>query len=164
MSVITRLNLGIRSTVAANAPAVAGGVLEGLVQRVLSSGTGDYQADKTAAATYTIGTSATQSVDLTTITDPNGDAIALAEVRGVWIECPATNADSVQVANGASNGFPIISGTTDHLDVHPGGLFVWYVPLDGDAPVSGTDKVIDLTNTSGASSATVTIVVLGASA
>lgn len=160
----TQINLLFQRAVPAAAPAEGGGVVKALLQAVWSSGTGSNQADKSAAASYTIGTSATQNVDLTTLTDPNGTAIALAEVRGIVIVADAGNADSVQVANGASNGFPILSGTTDHLEVHPGGVFVWTAPQDGDALVNVTDKVIDLTNSSGASTAAVSIYVFGASA
>lgn len=137
---------------------------------LLSNGTGSGQADLVAHKEYTIAGSGTQSVDLTTLTDPYGTALAAAQVVGLLIVNHEYLSDGTTLGGGvcnvspnASNGWTsLLADASDVLKIPRGGSVAVGAARTGLA-VGASNKVLDLENP-GSSSIRVEIIVLARSA
>ena len=132
----------------------------------LAGGTGADQADRVAFDQSTLATSATDNIDLQTTTfTPGGAALGLVELRAFAIKADSNNEDNIEVSPGSSNGFTsILADASDKLIVAPGTTVVLVCPKDGKYPVSGTNKVISVTNASSSATATYSLLLVGTSA
>lgn len=129
------------------------------------SGTGDNQSDLVAADVgLSIAAGATESLDLAALAKgPEGSTVAFAEIRAILIRTPTTNGSTVTLSPNATNGWTGL-GAALEIEVPAGAYMRLYTPVDGSAPVSASDKVLDITNDDGAAAATVDICIIGTSA
>lgn len=126
-----------------------------------TDGNGQGQAKRVHRSTRRLAASATESLDLTALTDPFGTAIAAAEVVAIGIVASADNTDSIAFKVHATNGWAaFLNGTTDSLIVKPGAAVVLWASQDGMYAVDATHKVILVTNSSGSVSCEYELLVL----
>lgn len=163
MSTTTTLSLLVRARTALDAPYSGNGVAQLAYDSEWTSGTGDNQADLAGQLVQAVPGSGNVNVDLRAIADANGDALNGAELAALLIEVPVTSSGSVSVARSAANGAPILDGTTDAIDLNPGGMLVLIYPEDGGPALSASAKDILVSN-AGGSSVDVTITTLQRSA
>ncbi len=120
-------------------------------------GWSDYEAE--------IADGATRNLDLRALTGPLGSTLTMVEVRAIGIfvrneDSPAT--PELTIAKGASNGFTGL-GAAFSVKIK-GGTWFWLVcPKDGKISTGASDKVLDISNASGAT-VTYSLVVIGTSA
>ena len=129
----------------------------------LESGTGTGQANGVHSDRYTIAASGTQVIDLSSITDDLGQAVALAAVKLIVIRAASGNAADVTVKPNGTGGFIApFNAAADTLKLAPGGAIVLANPAAAGWTVTATtaDKLL-LTNTSGAAAATVDVMIVG---
>jgi hypothetical protein len=92
-------------------------------------------------------TAGAATLDLTALTGPGGAAVTMTGLKGrlIRITNPSSNANSVTVSKGASNGFTGL-GTSFSVTIPVGGEFTFYDGGNGVA-VSGTVKTLDFAGT-----------------
>ena len=131
----------------------------------LGSGTGDFKINKRFMDVRTLGIGATEDLDLKTLTDDAAVALDLDEVRYLRISAAEGNAAAITVKPGAANGWAgaaaLITDPSDILVIMPGCAVTYEAFLDGSNVVDATHKVINVTNGSGAATATYTITIFG---
>lgn len=162
MAIRTTVKLLIDSVLAAASPYVGGMSARVEADSVYPSGTADNQADKVHQSSRSLATGANETVDLTTITDPAGAALSLAEVVILVIESSSSNTTALTIEGGASNPWTALLAS-GALTLKPGGKLVLVAPKDGSYAVSGSSKTLKFTNGSGATAA-FTLTVIGRSA
>lgn len=115
---------------------------------VLANGTGANQADLMYSQTHTIADGATLDLDLTTIENAFGTALAAAEVVEVFIASADANTTNITVGGSAQD----FTGLPDQT-VTPGGQIYMRNPsASGLGTVTdGSSDTIRLVNASGAS-------------
>lgn len=120
----------------------------------LRNGAGDETADRVFFQTGTIAISGNVEVDLQTALDGFGDALAATAVIALGITATSTNAAPIELTTGAANGWTGLVATGDVVRIRAGGS-VWFIATKSGSryPVSGTDKVLRINNTSGSSTA-----------
>ena len=131
---------------------------------VWDSGTTSDKADL-VASDYALSIAATTTVDLDLASlakGPEGSTVAFAEIRAILIRARSTNGDNVRMEPGSSNGWTAL-GSSLQLELVPGAYFRLYAPVDGELPVSGSDKVLSFENLD-SSAAIIDITILGTSA
>ncbi len=123
------------------------------------SGTGSSQADQPwADIGATLANSATRNLDLRALTGQSGATLTMAEVRMIRI----TSDVDLTIAKGASNGWTGLGASFSMLVVG-GGTYILVNPTNGKMATGASDKVLDITNSSGGT-ATYSIEVIGVSA
>ena len=144
----------------------AGGSANLLTDVYLSNGTGASQSDRVAMDDRTLGTSASEDLDLQTMTaTPDGSALALVELRSITFKASASNVDNIQIGPASSNGFTsLFAGASDRLKLAPGATLTLVAPKDASYAVGGTNKALSVSNDSSSSSASYTILAIGTSA
>jgi len=131
------------------------------------NGTGANQADLMWHDQRTLGTSATENIDLAgSLSTPFGAAATFARIKGIIIYAATTNGALIQVGGAAANGFiNWVASATDIIQVRAGGTFSLTAPdATAYAVTAGTGDILKITNTDGAASATYDIYLIGASA
>lgn len=110
-----------------------------------------------------VTTGANDDLDLTALTaGPGGATVNFAEVRAVFLRNRSTNTTVLTIkGSGATN--PFVSWGIALLDVVVGATFRYVSPVDASLAVSGSNKVIRLTNAAGATN-TFDILIIGVSA
>lgn len=91
----------------------------------------------------------TGTIDLTSLTGTNGATVDLTGLKVCLMKFrnPSTNANTITVAKGASNGFGLTtSGTTFSIPIPPGGEVTIFCD-EGTPDVGGGAKTLDLTGT-----------------
>ena len=122
----------------------------------VSAGTGAADADTTVLLTYSLAAAGTQTIDLTSVTGPNGETISFAEVHILTAWSP-TAAAQFTIKDGASN--PWEGMGTDYA-IQVSTLPATPVAVTGGYPVASDSKTILLTN-EGASTATINLIIVG---
>lgn len=113
---------------------------------------------KSAGAVYSISASATQTVDLQTMTDWASTALSSGKAVAFGIK---VTGNGVTVKAGSTNGLTTwFIRNSGQLYLPAGSFFVVGWPYSAAATVSGSAKTLDIVNDSGAT-ATVTIAFLG---
>lgn len=163
MSTTSTLSLLVRARTALDAPYSGNGVSQLAYDAEWTSGTGDNQADLAAQQVATVAGSGNITFDLRAMTDANGDAVNGAELAALLIEVPTTSSGTVSVERAVSNGAPILSGSTDSVDLPAGGMLLLIYPEDGGPALSASAKDLRLVN-AGGSDVDVTITSLQRSA
>ena len=150
----------------ASGDVTSGGSANLLTDVFLSNGTGANQSDRVAMDARTLAASTSEDLDLQTMTTtPDGTALALVELRSLTIKASASNTDNLEIGPGASNGLTsLFADASDRMKVAPGATVTLIAPKDASYPVSGTIKVLSVSNTSSSSSSSYTILVIGTSA
>lgn len=151
----TRARLELRSTAAPPGDYQGGAVVERLVDLLLGSGTGANQAD-VLYSDYRALASTNEDLDLKTITDAFGVALALVEVVAIMIEAPSTNSGNIILEPGASNGWAAMFGVAG-LVLLPGASALITCPGAAAYAVGASTKVLNVENT-GTGGYTLTIV------
>lgn len=114
--------------------------------------TGTFDAGTTPAATEWVANEYTMSggaltIDLTSLTGTNGRSVSLNGLRPrlVKIKNKATNANSITIAEGASNGYPLF-GASRSVTLLPGEE-LQYLYSSSCTAVGSSDKTIDISGT-----------------
>jgi hypothetical protein len=134
-----------------------------------TNGTASNQVDTIYAKTFSLA-STTQTIDLTSLTDPAGNSINFARVREFIVVNTSTTAGyDLEVYSGSSNGWaPIgaVSGTPCYVRYGSGAMYRLSDPVStgsGNGNVVGsTSKTI--TFNSGSNTVTFYVIVVGGSA
>lgn len=130
-----------------------GGVVLPAVAVDLASGTGNNQANKVYLELRTLAATTTDSIDLTSLTDFQGDALSFAKVKYVFVGIvDADGTKELRVGpQGAANAFDGFWGGTGATVYDR----VWhsqeYKQLVGGVATGGTDKVLAVHNPGGSS-------------
>jgi hypothetical protein len=163
----TQAFLRLYAQQAANPSYGAGGDAEVRVEVEYGSGAGDRLAEALHFSSRTLAGAAAESIDLTTILDANGDALAAAQVMIFCLEADESNVDAVRldVGNAVANSWTALvsaSGAVDQarLDIQPGAVVPLISWKNGAYPVSGTSKVVQVTNLDATTDATYRLFVL----
>lgn len=137
-----------------------------ILKQAFTAGSGDEQMDTLYKddddASSTIGTSATITVDLQTALDALGVAMLLTDVALIYIEHPADSlASSISFEANSSNGLTNLLSATAAFTLPPGAFMLFYMPVADALVVSGTNKIIDITNDDGSNVAKYKIEIWG---
>ena len=162
-----RLRLLISSTQAAASPAEGGGVVQLDIDERPATGTTNGQWDLHCGVTYTISASSTENVDLTSLADPFGGAVAFAEIDAIAIvHMESSASSSVDLSPNASNGWTSIFQDASDLTRLLAGQAAIYADFaaGGGFAVGASNKVLDIVNNDGANAATVRLYAWGRSA
>lgn len=162
LSPLTKIFVAIFAQLTPDGDNSGGKIAEVSVDLGWSSGSGDNQADGVFHDSRTLIASATETIDLQTILDGNGNALGAAEIAALIIECPQSNQGDIQMDDSAATpwlAWLASSGATDDatLTLKPGVSQILVAPLDGSYPVSAGAKLINFVNLDGANPNTYTI-------
>lgn len=131
----------------------------------LASGVASGQADLLWHDQRTLNASANEDLDLAGgLTDALGNVLTFVKLKLVLIIPAAGNTNAVRVTRPATTGCPIFLADGDGTDVLPDGMFLWVGPGAGITITPGTDDVINVANSTGGTSVTYKIVLIGTSA
>ena len=134
----------------------------------ITTGTTANKADLMWWDTRTIASGADDdTIDLAgVLTDVFGNVLTFARVKGIVVSSATANDVDIQVGGGAAAALDTLFGATaDYILVKPGGAFAVFAP-DATAyvPTATTADILRLSAAGGGSTATVSIVLIGASA
>lgn len=130
----------------------------------LPNGTGNSQANQHYAATRTLAASTGEDLDLvgSTLKDPLGNALAFTKVRYIIVHAAATNASTITIKPGASNGFNGPFGAATHtISIPAGGWFTVAAPVAGWAVTAATGDLFHVGNDDSGGTAAYDIVIVG---
>ncbi|MET8150250.1 hypothetical protein ACIBSW_13165 [Actinoplanes sp. NPDC049668] len=132
----------------------------------LSNGTGANAADILFHDQRTLAASATENLDLAgSLAGPFGASMVFAEVRAVMVKAAAANTNNVNVIREGTNGVPLFLALGDGIPVPPGGVFAWACGADAKVAVTAsTGDLLTFTNSSGSTSVTYDVFIVGTSA
>ena len=126
--------------------------------------TADGAWDLAARVELAPAASSTSTLDLRSVTDPEGTAITFAEVGLVVIECASTNGGLVHVSPNVSNGWTgLLADASDILKLGAGSKAAFYVP-DNSAATGASNKDLDFANQDSGAAASITVTIFGRSA
>jgi hypothetical protein len=129
----------------------------------LASGTGSNQADLVYSDTRTLAASANETLDLTSLIGPLGEAVNFAKIKAILIKAAAGNTNNVVVGDAAADPFlGPLGGTTPTIAIPPGGEVLLAAPVGGWATSGATD--LKVANSAGSTGVTYTIIAIGTSA
>ena len=123
------------------------------IRKPMLPGTGNdqtsklYARDSGDAGTVPLPASGVAAIDLQTALDARGNALALTDVSMLLLTHKiGSTASSISLQANAANGFTNLLGTAAALKVYPGQTIAMVIPTAAALVVSGTNKVLDLTN------------------
>ncbi len=97
-----------------------------------SNGTGANQANLLFADKRTLAASASETLNLNSLTDPVGSSINFATVKFIKIRADKANTNNVVVGNAGSTPFlGPLGGTTPTVTIPPGGVALFTAPPAG---------------------------------
>lgn len=135
------------------------------IEKILTIGNGDDQAQKILGILQNVAFGATVTVDLKLTSDRYGDNLAADDMVLLWCENVhpddgGLGGENIEVKPGAANGFTNLLGAGSAIKL-PAGGFCMIGNFKADKyPVVAGNKTIEFTNTSGTTSATLTVIVL----
>lgn len=132
-------------------------------QNSWADGSGANQVNKMFAARYTIGASATESIDLAgSLEDDLGQAVVFTAIKAILIK-HVSGVNSVIVGNGGVNSFLGPFGGAAHtVTVPPNGrLLLERTDAAGWTVTAATGDILALTNSAAGTSVVVDVVLLG---
>lgn len=133
----------------------------------LTSGTGAGKCDLRYIAQVTLAGSGTTTLNLSSLTDTFGGAIAFVRIKSIYVENNnGTTATSILVGGGSNPLINYLVGTTPQVRVRNGMVFFLGVCQDatGFAVTASTGDKLLITNEDNTNSATVNIELIGNSA
>lgn len=129
----------------------------------VDNGTGNNQADLVFSDQRTLTASSTETLDLSSLVGPLGEAVAFAKIKAILIKASPNNTNSVIVGAAGSNPFlGPLGGTTPTLTIPPGGEILLAAPKAGWAVSTAVN--LKLANSSSGSSVIYDIIITGTSA
>jgi len=131
-----------------------------------SNGTGANQSDKIYFIATTLAASGSTTYNLGSLTDVFGSALDFERVKVIYLKNKTTTGTNgvISVGGAASNQFVNWVGNTDDLvNVRPGGVLL-LAAQDATAYSVSTGVNLKLLNTSGSTTVSYDLVVIGASA
>lgn len=128
------------------------------VDQAIANGTGTNQAQNLHYSMRNLTASASETIDLQTIPNANGNALAAVDVVVFIVKAADTNGANIRLDDSPANPWTALfssSGATDNaqLDIAPGACVPVLAFVDGSYPVSGSSKAFQVTNTDGAAAA-----------
>jgi hypothetical protein len=159
MTLQSQLSIGVIANLVAALDLVEAKAEHNVQKRVnLANGDGLNEADAVYSDTRTLNGSASEDLDLSNLTDPLGNALALGHIKGLYV-APAGGA--VEVGGHASSP-AIFADASDAVVVRDGGALMLIAPdATGYAVTSGTGDLLSVGNATGAT-ITYDIVIVGA--
>lgn len=130
----------------------------------LTNGTGANNANFAWSDKLTITASNSSTIDLSSLTDRFGNAIAptIIKLFGVKLVSSTDTAATISIGNAASNQWvSVIEGTNDLVKIRYGGFAVFGCKDATGYAVSGTNKNLKILNNSATQSVIVDVVVVG---
>ncbi len=129
-------------------------------------GTGAGQADKIFSDTRQIAASSNDDLDLTSLTDPLGAALAFAGVKGIYVEAAAGNTNDVVIGGHDSAAFlGPFADATDKIRLKPGEVFfITNRTAAGWAVTGTTADILRIANGGSGSAVNYSIILVGDSA
>lgn len=115
----------------------------------------------------TLAASASEELDLAGgLTDPFGDAITFALIKGIYIKNNSVTAgDILRVGGAASNAFPLFVDTSDKIDVNPGSVLLISDPsLAARTVTASTGDLLKIEEVGGANTVNFDIAIWGTKA
>lgn len=131
-----------------------------------TSGTGAGQADLNWSDQRTLGTGATEDLDLAgVLTNAFGTSLTFVKVKGVLLYAATANTTVLTISRVATTGFGLFDADGDAMKLYAGGFFAWCAGTgnNGAAVTATTDDTLTVTNAAGAS-ATYDVHIFGTSA
>lgn len=131
---------------------------------VMQDGTGTDQADKVFSDRRTLGASASETLDLTNLTDPFGAALTFAKIKAIMITASADNTNNVVVGAAGSNQFlGPLADASDKLIIPPGGAILLTAPKSGWTVTNSSTDNLKIENSAGSTGVTYDIMLIGTS-
>ena len=133
----------------------------------ITTGTAASQADELWHDTRTLTASANDDLNLSTLTNAFGDAIALARVKCILVYSRSDNDTNILVGAAAANPLAtLFSDTSDQIIVRPDGAFLAFAPdAIAYAVTTASADILRVAHDGGSSNDVMyDIVVIGASA
>jgi len=106
-------------------------------------GTGANQCNLLYHDTVTLADGANTTIDLYTdaaLTDAFGNALTMEAIKLLYIKNNSSDA-TLKVFGAATNDLLILTGTTDEVDVHPGGVFYWSCPTSAGVDTTTNENI-----------------------
>ena len=127
------------------------------------NGTGSGQASKAFTDTRTLGSGATENLDLAGgLTDALGNTLTFAVVKAIEIRAAAANTNNVEVGGAGTMGFSgPFKSITDIIAIPPGGRFLVAHPGAGWTVTAGSGDLLKITNSGTGSSVTYSVKIVG---
>jgi hypothetical protein len=164
MSLTSKLTINARADLAATDGFVTPTAKIALdFSTALADGTGTGQANAVHSERYTLAPSGTQVIDLSAITDDLGQSVAFTAIKFIAVKAASANAANVTLKPNTTEGWIApFNAAADTLKLAAGGFTVLANPATtGWAVVNNTTDKLLLTNTSGAASVEIDIVIVG---
>lgn len=109
-----------------------------------------------------IAASGTLSVDLWLALDPFGNPIVCEDVAVLYIEHKASSsASSINIQASSADGFTTLLSSTAALTLRPGDFIIVGAFTAGNAPVTESNRILDVTNDDGSNAADYIVEVWG---
>lgn len=127
------------------------------------NGTSSGQVSKEFTDTRTLGSGATENLDLAgSLTDALGATLTFAVVKAIEIRASSSNTNNVEVGGAATMGFVgWFKSVTDIIVIPPGGQFCIAHPGAGWTVTAGTGDLLKIANSSTGSSVVYSIKIVG---
>jgi hypothetical protein len=133
-------------------------VLDAFAGISLDNGTTSGKIDIGYSALGAPAASSADSYDLAgTLKDRSNTTFTMAKLKIVALHNTGTT--SIRLKS-PSNGVPLLSGSTDGLDLAPGAVFIYYDPA-GVTVTASTGDLLSVTNLSGSTAAAYRIILAG---
>lgn len=127
----------------------------------LSNGTASGSASRQFSDTRTVAPSATDSIDLAgALVDAFGVTITFTKIKLIALKSAAANANQINIARPASNGFVWQILASGGFQVSPGGWFVWFDPI-GITVTAATGDLLSIINAAAGTSVTYDLILVG---
>jgi hypothetical protein len=128
-----------------------------------ASGSGYSEGDAVYEQALNIAGNTTQALDLSSLTDPLGQALTLARVKAIVITGDATNAADITIGAAASNGFiGPFDAASGKVHTQAGGMTILATPQAAGWPVTAsTAHLVSLGNPTVGNAVTGKLVIIG---
>ncbi len=130
----------------------------------LATGTGANQSDLIYSDQRTLNASASETLDLTALTNAFGAAINFAKVKAILIKASSGNTNNVAYGNATAPFIGPLSVGTATISLPPDGAMMLAAPGSGWTVTGGSADEIKIANSAGSTTVTYDIIIIGTSA
>jgi len=128
----------------------------------LTNGTATGNASQMWSDTRTLTASATEDLDFAGgLTNAFGVTLTFVKIKFVYVKAATGNTNDVQVTRKSTTGIPLFMADGDGIALTPGEWFCYGSPTTGKTVTATTDDTLTMTNSSGGTSVSYNIVVIG---